>query len=195
MTPLTENGVAINLRFLEKERISIAKRNQQDIEDVDQEIIDKGNAVAHGGNDAVHASLFQHGYSSEEHKLVLRQLYRCEDPEQYLSLPPKLRQALDIHVSVFAEIGIHSVLGTAEQREAVTQVLRGDRKPLQQSRDGSLRGEPSGSRSAFSCRGNEGRDCEVLQAEVQQEQVSLLLPLPDPLSPDCSGWSMSVLDS
>jgi hypothetical protein len=35
----------------------------------------------------------------------------------------KLRKALDIQVSVFAELGIHGGLGTSGQREALNQVL------------------------------------------------------------------------
>jgi hypothetical protein len=38
-------------------------------------------------------------------------------------MPSKLQRALDIQVSVFAELGIHGGLGTSEQREAVNQVL------------------------------------------------------------------------
>jgi hypothetical protein len=123
MTPSTEIGIAIRHRFLEKERISIAKQNGQAIVAQRQDVIDKGNAAAHGGNGDVDASLFKHGLLSEEHKQVFRHLYKSEDPDQYLSFSSKLRKALDIQVSVFAELGIHGGLGTSEQRQAVSQVL------------------------------------------------------------------------
>jgi hypothetical protein len=123
MTPSAEIGVSIRHRFLEKERISIAKQNGQTIGAQGQEIIDKGNSAAHGGNGAVDASLFKRGLLSEEHKQVFRHLYKSDDQDQYLNMPSKLRKALDIQVSVFAELGIHGGLGTSAQREALNQVL------------------------------------------------------------------------
>jgi hypothetical protein len=123
MTPSTEIGIAVRHRFLEKERISIAKQNGQLLDNSRQDIIDKGNAAAHGGNGVVDASLFKHGLLSEEHKQVFRHLYQSEDPDQYMSVPSNLRKALDINVSISAELGIHGGLDTAEQREAVRQVL------------------------------------------------------------------------
>jgi hypothetical protein len=62
MTPSAEIGVSIRHRFLEKERISIAKQNGQAVDAQRQDIIDKGNSAAHGGNGAVDASLFKHGF-------------------------------------------------------------------------------------------------------------------------------------
>jgi hypothetical protein len=123
MTPSTEIGVAIRLRFLEKERISIAKQSGQVTETQRQDIVDRGNATAHGGNGAADASLLKHDLLPEEHKQVFRHLYKAEDSDHYLSMSSKLRQALDIQVSISAEIGTHGRLGTAEQCEDVDRFL------------------------------------------------------------------------
>ncbi|KAE9378747.1 hypothetical protein N431DRAFT_460076 [Stipitochalara longipes BDJ] len=122
MNPSFEIGVAIRHRFLQKERISIAKSDGQADNSQLQDIIDKGNAAAHGGNGTVDAALLNSDLIPEQYKQIFGQIY-IYDVDSYLSLPARMRKVADIHATVSAEIGIYGGLGSATQRQAIIQVL------------------------------------------------------------------------
>jgi hypothetical protein len=121
MTP-AHIGIAIRHRFVEKERISFGKISGQSIDKPLQEIIDKGNAAAHGGNSTVDALLLKHNLIPDENRQIFAEIYGI-DVDSYLNLPLKMKKASDIRASVFAEIGIHGGLGTETQRRAVRAVV------------------------------------------------------------------------
>ncbi|PMD36958.1 hypothetical protein L207DRAFT_601319 [Hyaloscypha variabilis F] len=122
MTPSADIGIAIRHRFVEKERISFGKISGQSIDKPRQEIIDKGNAAAHGGNGTVDALLLKHNLIPDENRQIFAEIYGI-DVDSYLNLPLKMKKASDIRASVFAEIGIHGGLGTETQRRAVRAVV------------------------------------------------------------------------
>ena len=87
-----------------------------------QDIIHEGNAAAHGGNGTADAWLLNSNFIPEEYKQIFSTIY-CYGVDSYLTLPMKLRKALDIHASIFAGVRFHAGLSSTPKRRAIFQVL------------------------------------------------------------------------
>jgi hypothetical protein len=113
------------LRFIEQERLTYSK---DDItrEQLDQEKLEQGNEAAHGGNGVAGAaaiiSLERRGVEVESYKETFLAMYQCTDVESYGNYPPKVRELLDLFVSIKAGTGIHGGLGTEQRREDALNV-------------------------------------------------------------------------
>ncbi|KAN0108887.1 hypothetical protein V8E51_008629 [Hyaloscypha variabilis] len=125
--PLVEVGERIRLLFIEQERLTYSKDGITR-EQLDQEKLDQGNEAAHGGNGvadaAVILSLARRGVDVESYKETFLTRYQCTgvDVESYGNYPPKVRELLDLFVSIKAGTGIHGGLGTEQRREDALNV-------------------------------------------------------------------------
>jgi hypothetical protein len=114
------------MRFLEQERLTYSsgelRRDQ-----INRENLERGNEAAHHGNGiadgAVLRNMARNGLDTEEYKELFNLMYRNPDPHVFQSWPPKIRQAIDLVVSVRAGEGVHGGLGTEDQRNTVARLV------------------------------------------------------------------------